>query len=369
MKPEQEHEQRVVLADMIERRAHEVVARWLEQVRADAADTSVPLTELADGIHDYLTRLAELLRGGDSLDHLGASAWDDVAREHAITRVRLGFDITQLFHEIGTLQRITIRVLREQGALDDRQADRLRDLIDAAMKSSLKSYIDYRDYLTRKTEAEHIGFLTHELKNPLNAVFMAAERLRQLDLPAAQQRLCDIIERNLGRVRRMIDDVLLTERLQIGEVENRPVEVTLGQLIGDALEVFNRAAEEKAIRLVTSFDPALTLRADPTLTSSAIENLIDNAIRYTDVGVVTFAVEDDAESVVFHVRDTCNGLSPEELRVIFEPFKRVHSRKPGTGRGLAIARRAIETQGGTIHAESSADAGCHFWFVLPRLHH
>jgi signal transduction histidine kinase len=65
------------------------------------------------------------------------------------------------------------------------------------------------------------------------------------------------------------------------------------------------------------------------------------------------------------VHDDCEGLSPEELRVIFEPFHRGHSKKPGSGLGLAIARQAVEAQGGAIHARSSSERGCHFWCTLP----
>jgi signal transduction histidine kinase len=145
---------------------------------------------------------------------------------------------------------------------------------------------------------------------------------------------------------------------------------TLDQLGADAWadELFKQRGREKRIALKVSFDPGQTLQVDPILTLSAVENLLDNAIKYTDGEEVVFAVEDHADEVEFHVRERCTGLSPEELRVIFEPFKRVHSTTPGTGLGLAIARRAIEAQGGTIHAESSAESGCHFWFTLPRAH-
>jgi len=355
---------------MIEHRAEDIVDRWLQQVRAGATASRVPRTDLSDGIRDYLRHLGELLRGGQPLDGIGLSVWGDVARAHALTRVRLGFDVTQLFHELVILRRVTTHVLREEGLWDGKQAegilDDLNDLIDAAIYSSIKSYIDFRDYATRRAEAEHIGFLIHELKNPLGAAVIATEQLRAQDLSPEQRRLCEILDRNIDRIRRMIDDVLLAERLQVGEVQSRPIEVTLGPLFKDAVEVFQRVASGKGLELKVTCDPSLTLRADPNLTLSATENLLDNAIKYTDAGEVTFDVEDHAGEVVFHVRDQCSGLSPAELRVIFEPFKRAHFGKPGTGLGLAIARRAVEAQGGTIHAESSAEAGCHFWFTLPR---
>ena len=72
------------------------------------------------------------------------------------------------------------------------------------------------------------------------------------------------------------------------------------------------------------------------------------------------------DELVLKVSDTCEGLSSEELRTIFEPFKRGRSSKTGTGLGLAIARRAVEAQGGHIHAESPGPSGCQFTVRLPR---
>jgi len=99
---------------------------------------------------------------------------------------------------------------------------------------------------------------------------------------------------------------------------------------------------------------------------SAIQNLADNAAKYTDSGEVEVTVEERGERLVVHFRDTCAGISADELQTIFEPFERGHTGKAGTGLGLAIARRAVEAQGGSIHAESSGKDGCHFWVDLPR---
>ena len=366
MRTDMQHRQRGELADVIDRRSQDIVDRWLAQVSTDAAVARVTLTELQDGIRDYLKRLAELMRSDQPLSGVAVSAWSDIAREHAITRVRLGFDVTQLFHELVVLRQITHRVLDKEGFANS--TEDLQDLIDAAIGASIKSYVDYRDYLTRRTEAEHIGFLTHELRNPLAAAAMAAEQLRSAP-ESSREHLLDILDRGIDRLRRMLEEVLLTERLQIGEVESHPVDLSLGPLIGDALERFRQAAHDKGIAFDDTHDPEMRLHVDPTLTLSALENLLDNAIKYTDEGMVTLVVEDRADEIVFHVRDRCDGIGPEELRVIFEPFRRAHSGKPGSGLGLAIARRAVEAQGGTIHAESSSETGCHFWFTLPKTQH
>jgi signal transduction histidine kinase len=125
-------------------------------------------------------------------------------------------------------------------------------------------------------------------------------------------------------------------------------------------------AEAKGLTLVADVEPHVRVHADPELAASAISNVIDNALKYTDAGQVRVNAAPAVDHVTIHVWDNCQGLSGEELQTIFEPFHRGHSRKPGTGLGLAIARRALEAQGGSIHAESPGDRGCHFWLTLPR---
>jgi signal transduction histidine kinase len=365
----EELEERARLADVIDRRSEDIVKTWVAKVSEYAAAKHASVTDLKDGIHDYLSALSQLLRSDQALDSVGAAAWVDVARGHALTRVRLGFDVSELTQELVLLRRVTSEVIKQEGIGNTRQVELLLQLIDDAMKSTLRSYIDFRDYQSRRVEAEHIGFLTHELKNPLGSAVLAVDQLRHRDLAQPERKLCDILERNLERIRRMIDDALLTERLEIGEVESKPIDVNLRQLIGDSIATFEWHATQKQIGFASDYDPSLVLHVDPHLTLSAVENLLDNAIKFTDTGTVKFMVQEGTDQIVFHVRDQCTGLSEEELRVIFEPFKRVHSGKPGTGLGLAIARRAVEAQGGTMHAESSPDAGCHFWFALPKTHH
>src|SRR5262245_11666534 len=113
--PDHAHDQRVALADALEQYISQIVERWLGRISQDAAAAQVPLTDLRDGIADYLHRLADLLRGSATIEGLAASAWADVASEHALTRVRLGFDVTQLFQELDMLRRITTQTLFERG--------------------------------------------------------------------------------------------------------------------------------------------------------------------------------------------------------------------------------------------------------------
>ncbi len=320
---------------------------------------------------DYLAGLADAMRGEEPTEQGGLAAWEQVASEHGVTRVRLGFDVDQLVREFILLRRVLFEVAREQNVIrQDAQSQRLTDLIETAIATSVRSYVESRNVADRRMQAEHIGFLTHELRNPLFTATMAATQLRRRpEVVAAAAGTLDLLDRGLERMRTLIEGILLTQRMEAREIECRPVELTLEDVMPDASRAAELEAKNKGVDFVAQYDPSIHVRVDPALAASALQNVFDNAVKYTDHGRVQVLADAQPGEVMIHVYDDCDGVSPAELKTIFQPFKRAHSGKAGTGLGLAIARRAIETQGGRIGAESNGERGCHFWLTLPRPPH
>jgi len=251
---------------------------------------------------------------------------------------------------------------------DSRAVEQVVDLIENAIAAAVQSYADSRDYQQQRREAEHIAFLTHELRNPLSVATLAASRLKK-ELGDQHRRELDLIERGHQRLRTLIDQVLSNERLELGEVEMRPADISLTDIIDNATRSARLVAAEKGVELDVSCDSDATLFVDANLLTSAVANLVDNAVKFTDHGMVEVVTDVKPDAVLIHVYDNCDGLSDDELRTIFQPFKRGHSNKPGSGLGLAIARRAVESHHGTLQVESLQTRGCHFWITLPRHHH
>jgi len=355
------------LGRLIEAELPEIERRWLKQVQTDVAQAQgVELTQLRDGIPDYLAAMVRLLKEAD-LDLLNGharSAWEGVAREHGITRVRIGFDISQLVHEFIVLRRVIEQIADKEPDLATSK-ELVSEIVEAAIAVAVQAYVNARDVAARRTQAENIAFLTHELRNPLTTAVLTASRLQSQGRPE-DARLVETLQRNLRRLSELIDSVLLTQKLEAGQVVVAPADVELAPLLESALESARKVAETKRVSFRANYDPNLTARLDPVLTRSAIANVVDNAVKYTDAGEVDVDVVDRRDEIVVNVRDTGPGLSPEELGTIFEPFKRGRSAKGGTGLGLAIARRAVEAQGGSIRGESAGANGCRFSITLPK---
>ena len=358
--PERE---RAALGTVIGTKAQDIEQRWLARVRADIAKREdVQVTQLRDGMPDYLTELARLMAAAPGAD--GGASWAEVARGHGITRVQIGFDIDQLVREFIALRNVIEEIAVEAGELTAQTSSRLADAIDAGIVEAVRAYVDARDYEARQRQAERIGFLIHELRNPLQAAVTAEAIAREHAAPA-QTRALDAITRAHTRLTELIDSVLLTEKLESGKLEPRMVATNVGELVDRATATARQLAATKRVTFRVACDRTSTQVLDPDLTASAMQNLVDNAVKYTDYGVVDVSVQDDGTSWSVHVHDTGPGLSDAELRVIFEPFERGSTHKHGTGLGLAIARRAIEAQGGSLHVESPDPIGSHFWFTLP----
>jgi signal transduction histidine kinase len=356
------------LGGVIERNQQEIERRWLERVKRDiAANSEIEATHLRDGLPDYLHALVKLFSrtSATNFDVAVEPSWSKVAREHGITRVQIGFNINQLIHEFIVLRHVIREIAEEHGVAVEGFEPILADTLDAAIAAAVSAYVDARDYEARKKQAENIGFLTHELRNPLYTAMLTASHMRRL-VGQEHSRLLDGLDRSHKKLNDLIDSVLLAEKLESGKIESRTVAIKLGTLVEPALEAARHAAAKKGLTFHVNYDSEIQVHVDPVLTRSALQNIADNAAKYTDHGEVSVVVGEDRDAFVVHVRDTCGGISPEEIRTIFEPFERGTTGKSGTGLGLAIARRAIETQGGTIQAESPGSSGCHFWITLPR---
>ncbi|MEM6326874.1 MAG: ATP-binding protein [Bacteroidota bacterium] len=221
----------------------------------------------------------------------------------------------------------------------------------------------------QRVQSEFIGNVSHEVKNPIFAVFGYLEALASDNLPADQRkRYARKGLANLTRLNNLFSDLIEIAKLEYREDMIRPETFDLQELIEEVGEMLEPKAEDKGLDL-TFENASVSVYADRNRIRQVLTNLIDNAISYTEEGSVRCRMRRHMDRARVEVVDTGRGIGPEHLDRIFERFYRVdtaRSRKMGgTGLGLAITRQILEAHGTAPHVESTKGRGSRFSFDLP----
>jgi signal transduction histidine kinase len=348
------------LASTLDERGAEIVGRWEAEMRGLTPDPAA--AGLRPGLPEYLAGLASALRREGPVSESAAAVWQAVANRHQLADSG-EFDLDGMIQQLIVLRR-AIHAVTRAGSQEER--DLTADLIDAGVAQVASSYVHQRDRQARQVRADHIGFVTHELRNPLTAAMVAASRLRPevpaVDWPPA----VTLVQRSLKRVAGLIDTFLVSEQFEAERIHPHPVNILIGEIVSAAVAPSEEAAARPEVRVSASLDPVAVVRVDPPLTIAAIQNVIANAVQFTDAGKVSIEVEERGDRLILHVRDNCKGIPAEAAEKIFQPFFPSHPGKTIPGLGLALARRVMEAQGGSIDVESESGGGCHFLIALPR---
>ncbi|HEX2544330.1 MAG TPA: ATP-binding protein [Ramlibacter sp.] len=219
---------------------------------------------------------------------------------------------------------------------------------------------------------EFLATLAHELRNPLAPIRQAALVAKASPDPKRQDWALGVIERQVGHMARLLDDLLDVSRISRGKLELRLERADLKTIVDAALETAWPLMEAKkhSLQVQLPAEPVV-LVADPVRIAQVLSNLLSNAAKYTDAGgSVSLVAEVDAGQVHLHVRDTGIGLTQEHLDEIFALFSQVTTAmdrsQGGLGIGLALSRGLVQLHGGTLRASSKGlGQGAEFTVCLP----
>lgn len=224
----------------------------------------------------------------------------------------------------------------------------------------------------RRLEAvrrDFVANISHELKTPVGALGLLAETFLAEDDPVVARRLAERMLTEAFRVGRTIDDLLELSRIEAGEAGHDEVPVHL--LLAEAVDRVRPAAEQRGIAIeLTDPTPRLTVAGDRRQLASAVFNLLDNAVKYSDPqSSVQVQAHTDGRTVAIEVADHGIGIPPRDLERVFERFYRVdraRSRETGgTGLGLAIVRHVAHNHRGEVSVTSTEGQGSTFTLRLP----
>ena len=243
------------------------------------------------------------------------------------------------------------------------------ELATAAALTAQQTAIAELERLNR-SKSRFLSTISHEFRTPLTAIIGFSEMLAT-DVADAATVTEDaaVIHREASRLNRMVDDLLLVERLDSGHMPLHPRPVSLNTITEDVAETFRPIADGH--RFVLDLEHHLrTVDGDPDRLAQALTNLVSNAVKYSPAGgTVTIATRNDGNEVILSVQDEGIGIAPDDLSRIFDRFERVETgtagRIQGTGLGLYIVREIANLHHGRLRVESAANGGSTFSLTLP----
>ena len=356
------------LVDLLRQHEQEIIDRWVERIRETLAPRAMDRGDLIDSLQEFLIRLAEAVELEVSGRRGEATHAARIAREHARQRFELGYDMASTIREYGILRDVLFDVAEAHGGADDPRETRAlaRCFFDVVAECAAR-YAAVRDEAIRRQSEQHVGFLAHELRNATSTAQMAVTVLHETGVVPPGHRAGAALQRSLDRLRDLIDDALVQFRLRAGSA-SAALRTELAGFLREIVRESTIDAESKRVAVETIVRDGVTLDIDRKLITSAVSNLVRNAIKFSHAGgSVKVEVKEHDDAIVIEVEDSCGGLPLGAVEKLFDPFVQVGTDRSGFGLGLAIARQAVEAHGGALRVHDLPGKGCVFVMDLPKV--
>ena len=241
----------------------------------------------------------------------------------------------------------------------------LRDIsVRRSAENALRQAVKARD--------DMIGIVSHDLRNPANAVKMLAQSViaeAESLAPSVVERV-RVMHQAAVQIDTLIQDLLDVTRVEGGQLTVTPHSIDIDVVVRDALAPLQPLAESRSIALESLIEPDMPLAyADPSRVMQVISNLVGNALKFSEeFGRITVTALADADAIAISVRDSGIGIPEERLPHVFDRFYSSPNqpRRQGAGLGLPISRGIVDAHGGRIWIDSAPGMGTTVHFTLPR---
>lgn len=370
----------------IVRRGRAIGLVWT--ARTEGQPFSVPELATAGGIADLVA--AEITGASALARAIDAARISQIMIEHAPDPVALFSASGKVLVENPPMAMLRAKALAVDVPETMRQGEIRDEIVTDAGRRVLTRYatpvtdgegrpigrlVALRD-VTAEREADRLkdeffALVSHELRTPLTSMLGYLELVRDENLSEDGLEFIDVIERNAHRLQRVVGDLLFVARFEAGHIPILVGQLDVRTLCDEALAAALPAAERASVQLHLDADRSALLDADRDRLGQTLDNLVNNAIKFTpEGGDVTIRLRDRGDSVVFEVQDSGEGIDPDEIDNVFKRFYRsnrvVRRAVPGAGLGLTIVRSIVEAHGGTIRVTSRLGRGSTFTVTLPR---
>ena len=272
----------------------------------------------------------------------------------------VAMDITPILNDKGELTRfISIERDITQRKEIEEALHQAKDAADAA----------------NRAKSEFLASMSHEIRTPMNAIIGMADLLWETPLSQEQQQYVEVFRSAGETLLNLINDILDLSKVEAGHITLERIDLDLAEIVEKVCEVMAFKAHQKGLELVCHILPGVPthLMGDPVRVRQILTNLVGNSIKFTEAGEILVEIKLPAEAhcpedpnapcpIIFAIKDTGIGISPEKLEVIFDKFTQADNsttrKYGGTGLGLAISRHLVELMGGELQVRKIGRASC-----------
>ena len=227
-----------------------------------------------------------------------------------------------------------------------------------------------------RLKSEFLANMSHEIRTPMNGILGVVKLVQRQPLDGKLRRYVETIDSSASALLTIINDVLDFSKMEAGKYTLQNVSFDIRTVVQEVAELLAPRAHDKGLELVYRVSPQISslLLGDPDRTRQILNNLVGNALKFTESGEIFVDVSlvsrtDTSNLVHVTVRDTGIGISQADVSKLFDAFSQVDGsmvRKfGGTGLGLAISKHLVQMMGGTIGVNSEPGKGSEFWFTVP----
>jgi len=255
-------------------------------------------------------------------------------------------------------------------AFTDRHERLLLGISAAASIALGNAMLFERTKKTARLREELMEILSHDLRNPINAIAIACDELRIAELSADERgRYLGAMRRAIGRCQNLISNLLDVSRIEAGKLSLSRAPVSVRAIVQRVVLDHELSAVQRQVRLVGECSSKAVVELDPERVHQAMSNLVENALEHSiQEGQITVFGRSSQDEVVLGVADQGNGIAPDDLPHVFDRFYQAErERRAGAGLGLAIVKGIASAHGGSVRVDSAVGRGACFELHLPRV--